>query len=195
MFFSLLTGFYTIYASNFYGLQQPYQDTSIYSPTKGRKVPSNNPNFQIQLKGFEGNNDQQLMNVFTQFIQASEFHDFFSIISSHRILNRLLNGIDIKIDRQKSAFKANTYSCSLVKHDFGFTGSAASNHSRSIGDKIILPNSALTALLDNEQWISKIILHYDGQQNLWTIEKFGLGHSAYRGLTRAGKASLLAPMI
>jgi len=181
--------------------------TTAFSPKKGTRRNSasqqdfQQSTFKMQLAGFGSRNDEQdLTYSFVQFINGSGLHDFFQAVSSHPVLSQLLNGIDVKIDRQKATWrpnlKNNVYGCSLVKHDFGFVGSNASNHSRSIGDKIKLPDSDLTKLLDTEQWISKIILHFDGQSGMWTVTKFGTEHALRRGMGNIGKvATYSVPML
>lgn len=130
----------------------------------------------IQLRGFEKrDHDPQLIDAFRQFIATLSIR----------------GGDILKIVRSKGAGKGqNKYSYCFVQQAFGLLGSQESNSSTCLGARMNLPYSfILPHMLDDEDWISKIVMTFDGQQ--WSIAMFGRGHTFARGMARLGKGIVM----
>lgn len=142
-----------------YNRQQKWKRTQAPSYKRRRAMP-------VQLEGFDSNQDQ-LTAAFQEFIRSIPGNILFPI----------------KIDRKKERTGPHVYYYSTVAHSQStFFGSRESNRSRTVGGGAEINRQffgLLLQLLDQERWISKIIITFDGQK--YIVKKFGVGHSIYRG--------------
>lgn len=127
---------------------------------------------QLQLEGFNAN-QEQLTVAFQAFIASIPKNVSFPI----------------KIDRKKSLTGPNVYYYSAVAHSQSrLFGSRESNRSKTIGGAAEIDRQnfeLLLQLLDQERWISKITITFDGQK--YIVKKFGMRHALYRGGMSAGR--------
>lgn len=126
----------------------------------------------LQLEGFDANQDH-LTVAFQSFIQSIPSNVPFPI----------------KIDRKKRVTGPNVYYYSAVDQSQSrIFGTRESNRSRTVGGGAEINRQIfgpLLQLLDNEGWISKIVITFDGQK--YIVKKFGMGHALYRGGMNVGR--------
>jgi hypothetical protein len=135
----------------------------------------------VVLQGF-GNRD-------TDPNLKTAFQNFIATLPSNTIF-------PIKIDRTKRWNGPNEYSVGSVTHDNSmFFGDRESNRSISVGGQRRLSEQFTIELelmnqLNLEQWISKIVIMFDQNNQRYIVQKFGVAHSVYRGVTNTGPAVL-----
>nr|CAX83833.1 uncharacterized protein [uncultured bacterium] len=133
--------------------------------------------FTVRLQGFGGRDyDPRLIFAFQEFIDALDPNTTFPI----------------KISRTKRWNGPNEYYIETVMHNNSvFWGSKESNRSIGMGMQKILSDQQLTGQLDGEAWISKIIITPEENPGHYIVQKFGVGHSVYRGAANTTKAAEL----